>query len=160
MRVGSVRLMASLPLLASTLAPDSNVAEMLAGGCLAAGLILTALGTWQRSVVMRLVANGQRTTAIAVDSVVRTNEHGHAHHHVVWRFQTDEGTIIEHEGLAGALHKPADDDTARIIYDPADPHNARLETVAERTLSWALFLFSGVALLVISLVATILAALS
>ncbi len=152
--------MAPLPLLASTLATTANVAEMLAGGCFAAGIILTAIGTWQRSVVMGLVANGQRTTAVAVDSVVRTNEHGHAHHHVVWRFQTNDGALIEHEGLAGALHKPADDDTARIIYDPADPHNARLETVAERTLSWALFFFTGLALIATALVATVVAALS
>ena len=152
--------MSALPLHNGMLAATSDVAEMLAGGCFAAGMILTAIGTWQRSVVMNLVANGRRTTAIAVDSVLHTNEHGHDHHHIVWRFQTDDGTLIEHEGLATALHKPTGDDTARIIYDPNDPHNARLETVAERTLSWALFFFTGIALLLTALIASIVAALS
>ncbi len=141
------------------LAITDNLPRMLAGGCFAAGVILTAIGTWQRSVVMRLVANGRRTTAQAVDSVMRTTDEGHEHHHTVWRFQTDDGLFIEHEGLAGALHKPANDDTATIIYDPNDPHNARLETIEERTLSWALFFGTGVALLAVALVATVVAAL-
>lgn len=127
---------------------------MLAMGCLLAGGMLTLIGTWQRSVVMRLVSNGQRTKAKAVDDT----RHHHdttvlpGGDHLVWEFKTADGTVIHHEGLANALQVPKRGETARVIYDPADPHNARLVTFAERTLAWAMFLYSGLALLALSLV--------
>lgn len=137
---------------------DTNVSGMLAGGCLAAGFVLAAVGAWQRRTVMDLLAGGRRATATAVDSVRREAKSGpETTHHIVWRFETDDGTIIEHEGLATGVHHPAQGDTATIIYDPADPHLARLETVAERTLSWALFFFTGIALLAVGLVAAVVA---
>lgn len=134
---------------------------MLGMGCLLAGGMLTAIGAWQRSVVMGLVANGLRTKARAVDDT----RHHHdttilpGGHHLVWEFQTVDGTVIHHEGLADALQGPELGETARVIYDPADPHNARLETFAERTLAWAMFLYSGLALLALSLVSLIIWAL-
>ncbi len=127
-------------------------ATMLATGCLAAGLLLTLIGTWQRRVVRHLVANGRRTIAHAAPSVLHHGEPVVGGSHLVWRFRTDDGTEIEHEALVGGLHEPSPDETARIIYDPADPHNARLETFAERTLAWALFLGAGVALLAVALI--------
>ena len=123
----------------------------LAGGCLFAGVILTLIGTWQWTVVRRLVANGKRTTAHAAESAL----HSPQAHHFVWRFTTDDGVLVEHEDLLGSLHKPTVGQTAKIIYDPADPHNARLETFAEGTLAWALFFTSGVVLLVVSLISGI-----
>lgn len=130
---------------------------MLAGGCFAAGMVLAGIGAWQRRTVVRLVANGRRVTATAVDSILHTSDLGHETHHIVWRFVTGEGVAIEHEGLATAVHHPHEGETATIIYDPVDPHNARLETVAERTLSWALFYGTGMALLAVSAVAAIVA---
>lgn len=131
--------------------PSFGVAAI---GGLVAGAMLTGMGLWQRRTVQRLVADGRRTTASAVDSVLHHADHGGAaHHHIVWRFQTEDGTAVEHEGLASGFHVPAEGQTARIIYDPADPHNARLETFAERTLAWAIFLYSGVGLLIAAVVA-------
>jgi len=123
----------------------------LAGGCLVAGVILTLIGTWQWTVVRRLRANGKRTTANAAESALHTAQV----HHFVWRFTTDDGVVVEHEDLLGSLHKPAIGETAKIIYDPNDPHNARLETFAEGTLAWALFFSSGVILLGISIISGI-----
>jgi len=148
----------SNPTLPSAVFATTYVSGMLAGGCLAAGAILTLLGTWQRTIVKGLVANGQRTTATAVESKLHTPAPDGSTHHVVWRFQTEDGTYIEHEGLADALHHPAPDDTARVIYDPADPHNARLSTFAERTLAWALFFYAGLTLLAVGLVSALVAA--
>jgi hypothetical protein len=139
------------------LGAETNVAGMLAGGCLAAGLVLTAIGSWQRRTVLRLVAEGRRTVATAVDSVLHPTEGGADTHHVVWRFETPDGTAFEHEGLASGVHHPAQGETATIIYDPSDPHLARLETTAERTLAWALFLCTGLALLAIGLIAAVVA---
>lgn len=145
-------------LLSAVPAATTNVAGMLAGGCLAAGAVLAGIGTWQRRTVLHLVADGQRATATAVDSVLHTAQGGTGTtHHIVWRFETVDGVAVEHEGLATGVHHPAQGDTATIIYDPADPHLARLETVAERTLSWALFFFTGLALLAVGLVAAIVA---
>lgn len=149
----------SNPMLPSSVfAATTYISGMLAGGCLAAGAMLTLLGAWQRTLVKGLVANGQRTTAVAVESKRHTPAPDGSTHHVVWRFQTEDGTYIEHEGLADALHHPAPGDTARLIYDPADPHNARLSTFAERTLAWALFLYAGLFLLAVGLVAAVVAA--
>ncbi|MEO6987128.1 MAG: DUF3592 domain-containing protein [Aquihabitans sp.] len=145
----------------AVLALSTPRASMLGMGCLLAGGMLTAIGAWQRSVVMGLVANGLRTKARAVDDT----RHHHdttilpGGHHLVWEFQTVDGTVIHHEGLADALQGPELGETARVIYDPADPHNARLETFAERTLAWAMFLYSGLALLALSLVSLIIWAL-
>lgn len=148
------------PLPWSVLAENPGVSTTLAWGCLSAGVILTAIGAWQRSVVRRLVADGVRTTAHAVDCP----HHGPiggpgAGHHLVWRFETTDGTVIEHEDLAAGLHHPEDGASAKIIYDPADPHNARLETFAEGTLAWALFFTSGLILLAVAGVSAIAAAL-
>ncbi|QXC61909.1 DUF3592 domain-containing protein [Aquihabitans sp. G128] len=139
-------------------AADTYVSGMLAGGCLAAGAVLTLLGTWQRTIVKGLVAKGKRTTATAVQSKLHTPAPDGSTHHVVWRFQTEDGTFIEHEGLADALHHPAEHDTARVIYDPEDPHNARLSTFAERTLAWALFFYAGITLLAVGVIALVVAA--
>lgn len=141
------------------LAEQPGVSTTLAWGCLAAGLILTLIGAWQRTVVVRLRANGTRTTARAVDCP----HHGPiggpgAGHHLVWRFETADGTLVEHEDLAAGLHHPSEGESARIIYDPDDPHNARLETFAEGTLAWALFFTSGVVLLGIAAVSGLVAA--
>lgn len=130
---------------------------MLAFGCLMAGGLLTAIGAWQRSVVMRLLANGQRTRARAVDD---TREHHDTTvlapgGHTVWEFRTADGTVMHHEDLASVIQAPKVGDTARLIYDPQDPHNARLETFAERTLAWAIFFFSGVALLTMAAISFI-----
>jgi hypothetical protein len=147
------------PLLSWTvLAEQPGVSTTLGWGCLAAGLILTAIGTWQRTVVVRLRANGTRTTAHAVDCP----HHGPiggpgAGHHLVWRFATADGTLVEHEDLASGLHHPSEGETAKIIYDPDDPHNARLETFAEGTLAWALFFTSGIILLVVAAVSGVVA---
>lgn len=140
-------------------ATTNNVAEMLAGGCLAAGLILFAIGSWQRRTVLRLVADGERAPATAVDSVLHHHDDPAVAttHHVVWRFETPDGTAYEHEGLATGVSHPHEGETATIIYDPADPYNARLETVAERTLSWALFFFTGLGLLVVAVVSGLVA---
>lgn len=140
--------------LAAVLAAEPSRASTLAWGCFLAGLILLGLGLWQRQVVARLVADGKRTTAHVAESALHTTEH----HHLVWRFHTDDGVVVEHEDLLGALHTPSAGATARIIYDPADPHNARLETFAERTLAWALFFTSGVVLLGAAAVAGVVAA--
>lgn len=157
-RVGSVRLVPTPVLHGDVLAATSDVAAMLAVGCFAAGLVLAGIGAWQRRTVLRLVAGGRRATATAVDSVLHPTDSGDATtHHIVWRFETADATAVEHEGLASGVHHPAEGQTATIIYDPADPHNARLETVAERTLSWALFLGTGLALLATALVAAIIA---
>jgi len=138
---------AFVPILAS----HPSRSETLAAGCLFAGVILTLIGTWQWMVVRRLVANGRRTTAHAAESAL----HSPQMHHFVWRFTTDDGVVVEHEDLLGSLHKPTMGQTAKIIYDPADPHNARLETFAEGTLAWALFFTSGVVLLAVSLISGI-----
>lgn len=125
---------------------------MLAMGCLLAGGILTVIGAWQRSVVMSLVKTGVRTKARAVDDT----RHHHdttilaGGDHLVWEFHTEDGTVVHHEGLAGAMQGSKRGDTARVIYDPDDPTNARLTTFAERTLAWAMFLYSGLALLALS----------
>lgn len=130
---------------------------MLAMGCLLAGGMLTLIGAWQRSQVMGLVTTGLRTKAKAVDDT----RHHHdttilpGGDHLVWEFRTLDGTVIHHEGLADAIQGPKRGETVRVIYDPADPHNARLETFAERTLAWAMFLYSGLALLALSLVSFI-----
>ncbi len=140
----------SLPLPANhLLAAATGLPLTLAVGCLAAGAVLAAIGTWQRQVVLRLLSDGKRTTAVAVESQLHTPAADGSTHHVVWRFQTADGAYIEHEGLADALHHPAEHDTADNIYDPADPYNARLSTFEERTLAWALFFFSGLALLAV-----------
>ena len=147
-----------LSLIGDRVPADTNVSGMLAGGCLAAGFVLAAIGAWQRRTVMHLLAGGQRASATAVDSVLHKSQAGHGStHHIVWRFETADGVAIEHEGLATGVHHPAQGDTATIIYDPADPHLARLETVAERTLSWALFFFTGIALMAVGLVAAVVA---
>ncbi|HEX2576343.1 MAG TPA: DUF3592 domain-containing protein [Aquihabitans sp.] len=139
---------------APVLGAVSDVAEMLAAGCLVAGIVLAAIGTWQRRTVLHLVADGRRTTATAVRSVLHPADERDGHtHHVVWRFSTPDGTAYEHEGLASGVHHPQEGETATVIYDPADPHVARLETMAERTLSWALFLGTGMALLAVAVVA-------
>lgn len=130
----------------------ASKATMLATGCLAAGLLLTLIGSWQRRVVCQLVANGKRTTAHATESALHHHEPG-TPAPLVWRFRTEDGTEVEHEGLVGGLHVPTRDETARIIYDPDDPYNARLETFAERTLAWALFLFAGLGLLAVAVIA-------
>lgn len=140
------------------LGATTYISNMLGAGCLAAGAILTLIGAWQRKVVMGLVANGKRSTAVAVASRLHTPAPDGSTHHVVWRFQTEEGVYIEHEGLADALHHPAENATADVIYDPADPHNARLSTFEERTLAWALFFFTGLTLLGVGVISTIVAA--
>lgn len=149
--------MSNVPLSFGVVAATSNVAGMLAGGCLSAGAVLTAIGTWQRTVVQKLLANGKRATAVAGESVLHASNPGLAGSHLVWRFQTEDGTYVEHEGLADALHHPSKGDTARLIYDPHDPHNARLATFEERILAWALFFFSGLALVAVGLVAALIA---
>lgn len=131
----------------------ASQATMLAAGCLVAGLLLTVIGSWQRTVVLRLRANGCRTVARATESVLHHAEIGGPATHLVWRFRTGDGQEIEHEGLVDGLHHPNPNDTARIIYDPDDPHNARLETFAEGTLAWAIFFFTGLALLALATVA-------
>jgi hypothetical protein len=157
--VGSVAVVPH-PLLSWTLlAEQPGVSTTLAWGCLAAGIVLTLIGTWQRTVVVRLRAKGLRTTAHAVDCP----HHGPiggpgAGHHLVWRFATADGTLVEHEDLAAGLHHPSEGETARIIYDPDDPHNARLETFAEGTLAWALFFTSGIVLLAVSAISGLVAA--
>lgn len=160
--MGSVRLMPTLLLPGAVLAATTYVSNMLAGGCLAAGLILFAIGSWQRRTVLRLVADGKRAPATAVDSVLHHHDDPAASstHHVVWRFETADGIAYEHEGLASGVHQPAQGEVATIIYDPADPHNARLETTAERTLSWALFFYTGLALLAVAVIAGIVALLT
>ena len=145
----------------AVLAINTPRASMLAMGCLLAGGMLTLIGAWQRSVVMGLVATGLRTKARAVDDT----RHHHdttilpGGHHLVWEFQTIDGTVIHHEGLADPIQVPKRGDTVRVIYDPADPTNARLETFAERTLAWAMFLYSGLALLGLALVSFLVSAL-
>ncbi len=131
----------------------ASQATMLAAGCLAAGVLLTLIGAWQRRVVLRLRAEGRRTVARATESVLHHAEVGGPATHLVWRFRTEDGHEVEHEGLVDGLHHPSPNETARIIYDPADPHNARLETFAEGTLAWALFFFSGIALLAVAAIA-------
>lgn len=132
----------------------------LAGGCLVAGLVLTAIGAWQRRTVMRLVAEGKRATATAVDSVLHTTEDQPDQHHIVWRFVLPDGAAYEHEGLAAGVQSAELGETATVIYDPADPYNARLETVAERTLAWALFFYSGLALLAAAAISALVGALT
>lgn len=149
--------MATILLSGGVFGAETYVSGMLAGGCLAAGLVLTAIGSWQRVTVLRLVAEGKRTEATAVDSVLHPAASGGDTHHVVWRFETPDGTAYEHEGLASGVHHSSQGETATIIYDPADPHLARLETTAERTLAWALFFYTGLALLAIGLVAAVVA---
>lgn len=150
--------MATILMPGAVLAAETYVSGMLAGGCLAAGLVLTALGSWQRRTVLRLVAEGRRAVATAVDSVLHPTDGGRdSTHHVVWRFETPDGTAFEHEGLASGVHHPEKGETATIIYDPGDPHVARLETLAERTLAWALFFFTGLALLAVGLIAAVVA---
>ena len=130
---------------------------MLAMGCLLAGGMLTIIGAWQRSVVMGLVATGLRTKAKAVDDT----RHHHdttilpGGDHLVWEFRTLDGTVVHHEGLANAIQGTKRGATARVIYDPDDPTNARLETFAEGTLAWAMFLYSGAALLALARVSFI-----
>lgn len=143
------------PLIAVS-ADSFHLGATLAGGCLAAGLILTAIGGWQRRTVMQLLADGKRATATAVDSVLHHHDGPEESHHVVWRFETGDGVAIEHESLAAGVQSVELGEKSKIIYDPADPHNARLETLAERTLSWALFFYTGVALLVVAAVSAIL----
>ena len=91
----------------------TNAAEMLAAGCLAAGTVLTAIGTWQRRTVLGLLAGGQRATATAgrLGPAPRATPAA-TRHHVVWRFETAEGVTVEHEGLASGLHHPAEGDVA------------------------------------------------
>ena len=148
-------MMGSLLLAAS----EYHLPASLAGGCLVAGLILTAIGAWQRRTVMRLVAEGKRATATAVDSVLHPDD-GPEHHHIVWRFVLPDGSAYEHEGLASGVQSVQLGDTATVIYDPADPYNARLETLAERTLAWAMFFYSGLALLGIAVLSAIIGALT
>lgn len=138
-------------------AVNTDLAGMIAAGCLASGAILTVIGTWQRAVVQRLLNSGKRATAVAGESVHAANP-ASGPGHLVWRFQTDDGIYVEHPGLADALHHPAKGDTAKLIYDPADPHNARLATFEERILAWALFFFAGLALLAAGLIAAIITA--
>lgn len=157
--MGSVSFVPAALLSSTLLAEQPGVATTLALGCLVAGTILTLIGAWQRTVVVRLRANGVRTTAHAVDCP----HHGPlggpgAGHHLVWRFETADGTLAEHEDLAAGLHHPSEGETARIIYDPDDPHNARLETFAEGTLAWALFFTSGIVLLAAAAVSALVAA--
>lgn len=156
--MGSVSVVPAAILSWTLLAEQPGVATTLFWGCLAAGAILTLIGGWQRTVVVRLRANGLRTTAHAVDCP----HHGPiggpgAGHHLVWRFETAAGTLVEHEDLAAGLHHPTEGETARIIYDPDDPHNARLETFAEGTLAWALFFTSGIVLLGVAAVSALVA---
>ena len=149
--------MPTIPFPLDVAAVNTDLAGMIAAGCLASGAILTVIGTWQRTVVQRLLANGKRATAVAGESV-------HGPHpasgpgHLVWRFETDDGTYVEHPGLADALHHPTKGDTAKLIYDPTDPQNARLATFEERILAWALFFFAGIALVATGLIAMIIAA--
>lgn len=144
------------------LAVDRNyhLPATLAGGCLLAGLVLTGIGFWQRRTVMALLANGKRATATAVDSVRHAHDAGDESHHIVWQFVLSDGTAVEHEGLASGVESVELGQTAKLIYDPADPYNARLETLAERTLAWALFLYSGLALLGIAAMSAIVGALT
>lgn len=145
-----------MPTLLAVTTDSFHLGATLAGGCLAAGLILTAVGAWQRRTVMRLLAEGKRATATAVDSVLHHHDGPDESHHVVWRFETRDGLTIEHEALAAGVQSVDLGEKSKIIYDPEDPHNARLETLAERTLSWALFLYTGVALLVVAAISAIL----
>ncbi|MEO6629587.1 MAG: DUF3592 domain-containing protein [Aquihabitans sp.] len=147
----------SLPL--DVAAVNTDLAGMIAAGCLAAGAILTVIGTWQRTVVQRLLDSGKRATAVAGESVHVANPAGGTGH-LVWRFQTDDGVYVEHPGLADALHHPTKGDTAKLIYDPVDPRNARLATFEERILAWALFFFAGLALLTVGLIATVVTAIN
>lgn len=142
------------------LAAENHLAATLAGGCLLAGLVLTALGAWQRRTVLKLVANGERATASAVDSVLHTIPDGPDRHHIVWRFTTPAGVAVEHEGLASGVQSVELGDTATVIYDPEDPYNARLETLAERTLSWALFFYSGLALIGVAAISALVGAIT
>lgn len=135
-------------------AVNTDLAGMIAAGCLASGAVLTGIGTWQRSVVQRLLDSGKRATAVAGESVHAKNP-GSGPGHLVWRFQTDDGTYVEHPGLADALHHPTKGDTAKLIYDPTEPQNARLATFEERILAWALFFFAGIVLLAVGLIASI-----
>lgn len=145
-----------MPTLLAVTTDSFHLGATLAGGCLAAGLILTAVGAWQRRTVMRLLAEGKRATATAVDSVLHHHDGPDESHHVVWRFETRDGLTIEHEALAAGVQSVQVGEKSKIIYDPEDPHNARLENLAERTLSWALFLYTGVALLVVAAISAVL----
>jgi hypothetical protein len=99
--------------------------------------ILVAMLEWRRE--RRLRAVGERT-----DGVVTSLRWSGTKAFPVFRFQTPDGHIVAVKGQFGSSPPMyRDGDPVRVLYDPADPQNARIDRAAFGTLRIVFFLALG-----------------
>jgi hypothetical protein len=107
---------------------------LLAGGVLT-GLGVKALVDSQRFLATAASADG---VVVFVRTEIRWECHGqgsnercgdHTYPHPTVRFVTAHEQVVEFEGDDGSLQLG---DSAKVLYDPANPHNARLDSWPSR----------------------------
>ena len=80
---------------------------------------------------LRLAAHGQSAQATYVDSISHTSSRGGSLLRPRFRFRTPAGQAIIVTSTASSTEESySDGDTVRVLYDPNDPTNARIDTLS------------------------------
>jgi Protein of unknown function (DUF3592) len=116
-----------------------------------AGLGFIAFGAHAIRIARRLRASGLRVPGVVVRLRWDPSDYGGGQFYPVLRFQTHDGTVIETESDLGSNPAPArPGQPVTVVYDPAKPRRARLDTmIGSGTIHGPLFIaFGAVATLI------------
>lgn len=125
----------------------SSTALTLLGAVLTLiGLIFVGVGLKLRADISTLLASGARTSGTYVGSTTRrtAGAETYARYGVVEFVAADGKTYAAESTVSWAGGAPADGSAVPIVYDPANPATARIDTFAETHLVWTLLLAIGI----------------
>jgi hypothetical protein len=110
------------------------------------GVIFIGFGLRQRSQISQLLANGAQTSGRYIGAETRrtAGAETYARYGVVEFVASDGKAYTVESTVSWAGGTPTSGSTVPVIYDPADPATARINTFAETQLVWTLLVAIGI----------------
>lgn len=116
------------------------------------GLASLGLGVWQYFTVTAFITKALRTTATYVDNILQTSpspKFDATSSHRRYQFTTPDGRTFGCTSIVGGLPTKPGSQTIEVLYDPADPSQARINSWIELYGVPAIFIALGVGTLVV-----------
>jgi len=133
----------SVVTVSSSPSDDAMVTVVVLVVCWGVGGVLLAFGLLRLRASRRLQARGRRATATVLGTGLGTELGVQPRQQVLYRFQTEDGQVVDLPTLGARFGPHAPGETATVLYDPAEPGVAVLDQFGWVTLPWLTFVVCG-----------------
>jgi hypothetical protein len=116
---------------------------LIFGAFILAGVVQLFIARWLTGKARALQARGKRADGRRVDSSTHVGAGGRASRHDVVAFATEDGRTVEVTSRIGVPWSVYKDRPVPVLYDPANPDDAVIETWTEQWAPAVLFGLNG-----------------